>query len=57
MMTIENVDTTNKKLVKRFIDVGRIVALENKNFNNHHGARTGQFYFFDYEEDSETACP
>jgi GNAT superfamily N-acetyltransferase len=104
MLTIEQVDTTNKKQVKRFIDVpfrlyrgnsqwvppiradmnevlnrnkhpfyehstaaffiatregrdvGRIAALENKNYNSHHGAQTGQFYFFDCEDDSEAAA-
>ncbi len=104
MLTIEQVDTTNKKQVKRFIDVpfrlyqgnsqwvppiradmkealnrnkhpfyehssaafflanregrdiGRIAALENRNYNSHHGTKTGQFYFFDCEDDSEGAA-
>jgi hypothetical protein len=36
-------------------DVGRIAALENKNYNNYHGTNHGQFYFFDCEDDSEAA--
>ncbi len=104
MLTIEQVDTANKKQVKRFIDVpfrlyqgnsqwvppiradmkealnrnkhpfyehsaaafflanregrdiGRIAALENRNYNSHHGTKTGQFYFFDCEDDSEGAA-
>ena len=36
-------------------DVGRICVLENSSYNNYHGARTGQFYFFDCVDDSETA--
>jgi len=103
MLTIQKVDTTEKKQVKRFIDVpfriylgnsqwvppiradmsetlnrdkhpfyehstadfylavrdgrdvGRIAALENKNYNKQHGTRTSQFYFFDCEDDSEAA--
>ena len=36
-------------------DVGRIAALENKNYNSYHGTNHGQFYFFDCEDDSEAA--
>lgn len=36
--------------------VGRIAALENVNYNRHHDARTGQFYFFDCEDDDEAAA-
>ena len=32
-------------------DVGRIAALENRNFNRHHGVRTAQFYLFECEDD------
>jgi len=36
-------------------DVGRIAALENSNYNTFHETRTGQFYFFDCEDDDEAA--
>ena len=36
-------------------DVGRIAALENKMYNDYHDVRTGQFYLFDCEDDSEAA--
>jgi hypothetical protein len=103
MLRIDRVDTTDKKQVKRFInvpfrlyqdcpqwvppirwdvrdtlnrdkhpfyehsaadffiavrdglDVGRIAALENTNYNAYHGTRTGQFYFFDCEDNLETS--
>jgi hypothetical protein len=32
-------------------DVGRIAALNNRRFNQYHGAKQCQFYFFDCEED------
>lgn len=35
--------------------VGRIAALENARYNAAHGARIGQFYFFDCEDDDEAA--
>lgn len=35
--------------------VGRIAALENRRFNNYHGARQAQFYLFDCENDPEAA--
>ena len=38
-------------------DVGRVTAIENKNYNKFHGTRIGQFYFFDCEDDSEAAGP
>ena len=104
MLVIEKVDTTNKKQVRRFIDVpfhlyqdndqwvppirldmvevldrqkhpfyehstadffiavgegqdvGRIAVLENSSYNKYHGSRTGQFYFFDCEDDSQAAA-
>ena len=37
-------------------DVGRIAALENRNFNKVHGTRQAQFYFFDCEDDPEAAA-
>ncbi len=37
-------------------DVGRIGALENRMYNEYHGTRTGQFYLFDCEDDSEAAA-
>jgi len=37
-------------------DVGRIAVLENSNYNKHHGMHTGQFYFFECEDDSEAAA-
>ncbi len=36
-------------------DVGRIAALENKNYNRYHDKRTAQFYLFDCEDDLEAA--
>ena len=103
MLAIEEVDTTNKEQVKRFVelpyrlykdcpqwvpplyvdayayldrtkhpfhehsnvnfflavrdgqDVGRIAAIENKAFNNHHNVKKANFYFFDCENDLEAA--
>ena len=37
-------------------DVGRIAALENRRYNQYHGTRQAQFYFFDCEEDPEVAA-
>lgn len=37
-------------------DVGRVAALENRNYNAYHGTRTAQFYFFDCAEDAEAAA-
>lgn len=34
-------------------EVGRIAALENRNYNRHHDKRTAQFYLFDCEDDAE----
>ena len=36
-------------------DVGRIAILENRRFNQYHGTRKAQFYFFECEENMETA--
>jgi hypothetical protein len=36
-------------------DVGRIAALENRRFNETHGARQAQFYLFECEDDQEAA--
>jgi hypothetical protein len=36
-------------------DIGRIAALENKHFNEYHGTREAQFYFFESENDQEAA--
>jgi hypothetical protein len=36
-------------------DVGRIAALENRNYNEFRGTNHGQFYFFDCEDDSEAS--
>jgi hypothetical protein len=36
-------------------DVGRIAALENRNYNQYHGTKKAQFYFFECEDDMETA--
>jgi hypothetical protein len=36
-------------------DVGRIAALENRRFNDYHGAHQAQFYLFDCEDDEEAA--
>jgi len=104
MLTIEQVDLSNRKKVKRFIqlphrlyrdcpqwvpplnidaytqlnpkkhpfyehsdvefflavrdgrDVGRIAAIENKPFNQYHGKKEADFYFFDCENDPEAAA-
>jgi hypothetical protein len=103
MVSIEKVDTNNKRQVKRFVDfyyrlyracpqwvpplygdaylplnrrkhpffeysqadfflavrdgdvVGRICAGENKRFNDYHKTKNAQFYYFDSENDQETA--
>jgi GNAT superfamily N-acetyltransferase len=36
-------------------DVGRIAALENRRFNQHHAVRTAQFYYFESTDDQEVA--
>lgn len=36
-------------------DVGRIAALENKPFNEYHGTKDAEFYFFDSVNDQEVA--
>lgn len=36
-------------------DVGRIAALENRHYNEYHGTRQAQFYFFECEDDQEAA--
>ena len=36
-------------------DVGRIAAIENKPFNEYHGTKKADFYFFDSENDPEVA--
>ncbi len=36
-------------------DVGRIAAIENRPFNQYHGTREADFYFFECEEDLEAA--
>jgi len=36
--------------------VGRVAALENVRYNEAHGTRTGQFYYFDCEDDDEAAA-
>ena len=36
-------------------DVGRIAALENRPYNQYHGVREANFYFFDCEHDAEAA--
>jgi hypothetical protein len=36
-------------------DVGRLAVLENRNFNKYHGTRKAQFYFFECEDNLETA--
>jgi hypothetical protein len=41
--------------VREGSDVGRIVALENKRFNDYHGTHNAQFYLFDCENDPEAA--
>jgi GNAT superfamily N-acetyltransferase len=35
--------------------VGRVVALENRRYNNYHDKRQAQFYFFDSEDDQKIA--
>ena len=103
MLTVEKVDTSNKKQVKRFVefpykhykdcpqwvpplfidsylfldrkkhpffehsdvdffiavrdgvDVGRIGAIENRPFNRYHNTRDVDFYFFECENNIETA--
>lgn len=103
MFKIEEIDTENKKQVKRFVhlpfrfykdtpqwvppilldvtgvlnrkkhpyyehsdaaffiasrdgeDVGRIAVLENRNFNQYHGTKKAQFYFFECEDNLEIA--
>jgi hypothetical protein len=37
-------------------DVGRIAAIENKPFNQYHGTKESDFYFFECENDSEAAA-
>jgi len=37
-------------------DVGRISVLENRNYNEYHGTRMGQFYFFDCADDDDAAA-
>ncbi len=37
-------------------DVGRVAALYNSNYMAAHGERTGQFYYFECEDDSEAAA-
>lgn len=37
-------------------DVGRIAVLENRRFNEYHGTRQAQFYFFDCEDDREAGA-
>lgn len=37
-------------------DVGRIAAIENRPFNQYHGKKETDFYFFDCENDSEAAA-
>ncbi len=36
-------------------DVGRVAVLENRRYNEYHGTRQAQFYFFDVEEDTEAS--
>jgi len=36
-------------------DVGRVAALENRRYNEHHDKRQAQFYLFDCEDDPEAA--
>lgn len=43
-------------VVRDGLDVGRIATLDNRNYNEYHGTRTGQFYFFDCEDDDEAAA-
>lgn len=37
-------------------DVGRIAAIENRHFNEYHGTRKAQFYYFESENDPEIAA-
>ena len=37
-------------------DVGRIAVFENPRYNEYHGKRVAQFYFFESEEDQESAA-
>lgn len=37
-------------------DVGRLAALHNRNFNQAHGTRKAQFYYFECENDPEAAA-
>ncbi len=37
-------------------DVGRVAALENRPFNEYHGLRHADFYFFDCEDDRDAAA-
>jgi hypothetical protein len=41
--------------VRDLREVGRIAAIENKRFNEYHGTRVAQFYFFECEDDQEAA--
>jgi len=36
--------------------VGRLAVFENRRFNEYHGTRNAQFYFFECEDDPETAA-
>jgi len=42
--------------VRDGVDVGRIAALENRNYNQCHGTATCQFYLFDCENDPDAAA-
>jgi len=37
-------------------DVGRVAALENRPFNDHHGVKHANFYFFDCDDDPDAAA-
>jgi len=37
-------------------DIGRVAALENRPFNDHHGAKHANFYYFDCEDDPDAAA-
>jgi hypothetical protein len=37
-------------------DVGRVAALENRPFNDHHGVKHVNFYFFDCDDDPDAAA-
>ena len=41
--------------VRNGLDVGRLAVLENRRFNQYHGTRKAQFYFFECEDNQETA--